>query len=159
MNDYFAALEIDRHLAIDTKDLERRFYALSRKRHPDAGGSDAAMAELNDAWRTLRDPVTRALYVLKQEGYDIAEQKDIPPELLEEVFELNEALESGAGASACQPFERLKEEIDAQLNLQFAAWDQGEPPAVLHQIRALINRRKYITNLIKRATEHVPNRI
>ena len=52
-------------------------------------------AILNDAYRTLRDPIARALYLLKLEGFDIGEQstKDVPPELLEEVFELNMALE------------------------------------------------------------------
>ncbi len=50
---------------------------------------------LNDAYRTLRDPVARAEYLLKEEGFEIGEQrrKNVPPELLEEVFELNMALE------------------------------------------------------------------
>ena len=50
---------------------------------------------LNDAYRTLKDPVRRAEYILSTEGFDIGEQrsKDVPPELLEEVFELNESLD------------------------------------------------------------------
>ena len=172
MNDYFASLEIPRHLAIDTKDLERRYYALSRKLHPDlfARGApaereqaDAVMAVLNDAWRTLRDPIARALYVLKQEGFDIAEQgtKDVPPELLEEVFELNMALDEVSGAApraavasqAALRFEIMRGEIDAALTTQFAVWDASRSPGHLQQIRALLNRRKYVTNLIQRATE------
>ena len=93
-----------RQLEIDNKDLEKKFYALSRKLHPDlfarksaqeqADALDAS-AVLNDGYRVLRDPIARALYVLKEEGLDIGEQgsKDVPPELLEEVFELNMALE------------------------------------------------------------------
>lgn len=172
MNDYFASLEIPRHLAIDTKDLERRYYALSRKLHPDlfARGApaereqaDAVMAVLNDAWRTLRDPIARALYVLKQEGFDIAEQgtKDVPPELLEEVFELNMALDEVSGAApraavasqAALRFEIMRGEIDAALTTQFAVWDASRSPGHLQEIRALLNRRKYVTNLIQRATE------
>ena len=169
MSDYFASLEIPRHLAIDTKDLERRYYALSRKLHPDRFAraapvereqAEAVMAVLNDAWRTLRDPVARALYVLKQEGLDIAEQA-APPELLEEVFELNMALDEVSGAApraaaasqAALRFEIMRGEIDAALTAQFAVWDASRSPGHLQEIRALLNRRKYVTNLIQRATE------
>jgi molecular chaperone HscB len=176
--DFFASLGIPRHLAIDVKDLEQRYYALSRKLHPDLfarrsqaerDGADATMAVLNDAWRTLRDPITRALYVLKQEGYDIAEQgtKEVPPELLEEVFDLNMALdeiEQGDSDAANQVmasrnrFEGMRNEIDADLVEQFAQWDGGGGAKSLQEIRSLLNRRKYVTNLINRATqatEHV----
>ena len=89
---------------VDTSDLQKRFYSLSRQFHPDrfARGAAAeqqyaldATALLNDAYRVLRDPIQRAEYLLKQEGFDIGEQrsKDVPPELLEEVFELNMLLE------------------------------------------------------------------
>ena len=185
VTDFFAILEIPRHLAIDTKDLERRYYARSRRLHPDLfarsspaerDNADATMAVLNDAWRTLRDPVTRALYVLKQHGYDVAEQgtKDVPPELLEEVFELNMALdeisEGDAGAvaqvgAARSRFAIMCAEIDAELAERFKQWDAGQNAADLREIRALLNRRKYVTNLIGRAaqalepqtTEHVSN--
>ncbi len=103
-HDFYEFFEMSRQLAIDPKDLEKRFYALSRQLHPDlfsrkpAAEREYALeasAVLNDAFRALKDPISRALYVLKQEGFDIAEQgtKDVPPELLEEVFELNMALE------------------------------------------------------------------
>ena len=178
MTDYFASFEIPRHLAIETKDLEQRYYALSRKLHPDLfarrseaerENAQAAMAILNDARRTLSDPVARALYVLKQEGFDIAEQgtKDVPPELLEEVFDLNIALDEVADGdsdaatqvmAARDRFEIMRGEIDAALTAQFAVWDASRLAADLQEIRALLNRRKYVTNLIQRAThvtEHV----
>ena len=101
--DYFEFLELPRNLTIDLKDLEKRFYTLSRQLHPDlyarksAAERDYALeasAVLNDAYRALKDPISRALYLLKIEGFDIGEQgtKDVPQELLEEVFELNMAL-------------------------------------------------------------------
>ena len=104
MMTFFEFFELPRNLVIDLKDLEKRFYTLSRKWHPDmfARKSEAekqqsldATALLNDAYRVLRDPIRRSLYLLKLEGFDIGEQgtKDVPPELLEEVFELNMAIE------------------------------------------------------------------
>jgi len=160
-------------LAVDIKDLEKRFYSLSRKLHPDLFARKSAReqeealetsAVLNDAFRTLRDPIARALYVLKQAGFDIAEQgtKDVPSELLEEVFELNMALEElrtgdeDARAqlqSARYRFEAMRDEIDAAMQVDFARWDKEHDRAVLDAIRGQLNRRKYITNLIARTDE------
>ena len=100
-HNYYDFFEIPHHLSIDLKDLEGRFYALSRKWHPDrfarAGAEERqqaldASAILNDGYRVLRDPIQRANYLLKENGFDIGEQqsKEVPPELLEEVFELKE---------------------------------------------------------------------
>lgn len=164
MPDYFEAFGMPRQLEIDLKDLEKKFYALSRKLHPDLFArksskeqADAleASAVLNDAYRVLRDPIARALYVLKQEGFEIGEQgtKDVPPELLEEVFELNMALEDEDAKdevlAARGRFEGMRNEIDAAMQGQFAEWDRTHDRSALEAIGQL-NRRKYITNLIAR---------
>jgi molecular chaperone HscB len=166
--DYFEAFGMARQLEIDTKELEKKFYALSRKLHPDlfarkgakeqADALDAS-AVLNDAYRVLREPIARALYVLKQEGLDIGEQgtKDVPPELLEEVFELNMALEDESAGdevlAARKRFEGMRDEIDAAMRMQFAEWDRSHERSVLDAIRGQLNRRKYITNLIARTDQ------
>ena len=103
-SDYFEILGLTEKLRLDAKDLQARFYNYSRQYHPDRFARAPAEQQahaleassiLNDAFRTLRDPVTRAEYVMRRHGLDIGEQrtKDVPPELLEEVFELNMALE------------------------------------------------------------------
>jgi molecular chaperone HscB len=116
--DYFALFSLPLHLHIDLKALETAFYAQSRKLHPDRFASkpqteqDAALAassQLNDAYRTLRDPIARTEYLLSLEGVQLEEQsraatdaakasgtekKQVaPPDLLEEAFELNMQLE------------------------------------------------------------------
>ena len=116
--DYFAIFSLPRHLQIDLPALEKTFYAQSRKLHPDrfaskpAAEQEAALAassQLNDAYRTLRDPITRTEYLLSLEGIQLEEQsraatdaakatgtqkKQVaPPDLLEEAFELNMQLE------------------------------------------------------------------
>jgi len=170
-SDYYAIFGIEKKLALDVDDLQRRFYAKSREWHPDrharAGAQQLALAEewsatLNDGWRVLRDPVARAEYVLKAAGFDIGEQrgKDVPPELLEEVFELNMALEEArdgdAGAksevaSALTKFEGLLAGIDGERDGLFAAYDAAQDRAVLGQLRSLLNRRKYLQNLVRDA--------
>jgi molecular chaperone HscB len=173
---YFEFLGLPRNLDLDAKDLEKRFYALSRQLHPDLHSrktpaereqAEEKTAVLNDAYRTLRDPIARAEYLLKLEGFDIGEQttKDVPPELLEEVFELNMALEeSNEGAadvdqleSARQRFEGMRMELDGELQQAFGKWDATHNREALTAVRGLLNRRKYITNLITKA--HVPDRI
>jgi molecular chaperone HscB len=169
--DYFAFLDLPRNLDLDAKDLEKRFYALSRQLHPDLHSrkspaereqAEESTAVLNDAYRTLRDPIARAEYLLRLEGFDIAEQttKDVPAELLEEVFELNMAIEDADIAqleSARQKFESMRDEIDSEMRQAFAQWDETHNREALTAVRGLLNRRKYITNLIDQT--NVPDRI
>src|SRR5208337_1943682 len=100
--DCFAALGIPRKLTIDLGALERRYHELSRKLHPDRFASSAApvrdaslhaTATLTRSYRTLRDPVARGLYWLELNGEKLAENnKRVPPELAELVFEVQEQL-------------------------------------------------------------------
>jgi molecular chaperone HscB len=115
---YFTQFELPQHLHIDLPTLEKAFYAQSRRLHPDRFAAkpqaeqDAALAassRLNDAYRTLRDPIARTEYLLALEGIQLEEQsraatdaakaagtekKQVaPPDLLEEAFELNMQLE------------------------------------------------------------------
>ncbi|MEO7145790.1 MAG: Fe-S protein assembly co-chaperone HscB [Bryobacteraceae bacterium] len=167
--DYYELFGIPPRLALDSADLEKRFYALSRRLHPDLftrkpeqerGYSLDAAAVLNDAHRVLRDPVTRAEYVLRKHGFDIGEQrsKDVPPELLEEVFELNMALEELRSGdedarpqleSARDKFHVLRDEIDDAIEKKFLRYDADGARATLAEIRGLLNRRRYIQNLAR----------
>jgi molecular chaperone HscB len=115
---YFAQFNLPRHLHIDTAALEKAFYAQSRRLHPDRFASRpqseqeaalAASSQLNDAYRTLKDPIARTEYLLQLEGIQLEEQsraatdaarasgtekKQVAPsDLLEEAFELNMQLE------------------------------------------------------------------
>ena len=115
---YFSIFSLPQHMVIDTAALEKSFYALSRRLHPDrfaarpAAEQEAALAEssrLNDAYRTLRDPIARTEYLLTLEGIELEEQSRaatdaakaagtakkqvVPEDLLEEAFELNMQLE------------------------------------------------------------------
>jgi molecular chaperone HscB len=163
-SNYFDFFGIPHKLNLDSKDLEARFYALSKQWHPDRFVraapaerriSEDATAILNDGYRTLREPIARAEYLLKEHGFDIGEQKssNVPPELLEEVFELNMALEEIESsrpqlAEARGRFLAMRQELDQDLQCEFAAYDAAEDRAVLERIRGLLNRRRYIRNLV-----------
>jgi len=172
VTDYFTFFGLPRQLELDEGELQKKFYELSRKYHPDRFARATpreqqealeATSVLNDGYRVLRNPVQRAEYVLKQDGFDIGEQrsKDVPPELLEEVFELNEQLEElrSGDAEAAGPLRQsrdrflgLLDDVDGELNQRFrehdAASESGARRAVLAKVRGVLNRRKYIRNLV-----------
>lgn len=167
-SNYYDFFGLEHKLDLDLKDLERRFYALSRQYHPDrftlksAEEQQVALdatAILNDGYRTLRDPLARAEYLLKENGFDIGEQgtKNVPPELLEEVFELNMALEELRGGDesarsgleeARDKFSVMRDGIDAELQVKFAEYDRGGDREILAQVRGILNRRRYVRNLV-----------
>ena len=54
-------------------------------------------------------------------------------------------------------FEGMRAELDVEMQQKFAEWDTAHDRAVLTELRALLNRRKYITNLITQT--NVPDRV
>lgn len=168
MTDYYEIFGLPRSLNISLDDLQKRFYALSRELHPDRfmrkteAERQRALemsSALNDAYRTFKDPIKRAQYLLALEGFDIGEQrsKDVPPELLEEVFELNMALEEmRSGDDSARPqleqaeknFTSMLRDADFELQSLFEQYDFSHSRDTLTQIRNVLNRRKYIHNLL-----------
>ena len=178
--DYFAVFGLPRKLWIEMSALEQKFLQMSWKLHPDnfvnAPEQERELSlkrssELNDAYRTLRDPVGRVEYLLGIEGaHKEGEHKQqAPPELLEEVFELNESLDelreakaSGGDLvalksrleSAEKGFQEKLVGLDAQLQTAAREWDaalQGEAATrkqVMAKLNDLLNRRSYIRNLV-----------
>jgi molecular chaperone HscB len=171
--DYFQFFGLEPKLTLDAGDLESRFYRLSRELHPDRflratpaerQRSLEAAAMLNDAYRTLRDPVARAAYLLEREGFEPS--KNAPPELLQEVFELSMALEQlrGGDASARPEVETarahllaLREEADAALARHSQEYDRTASREALAEIRAILDRRKYIDNLVSQVEKDLEN--
>jgi molecular chaperone HscB len=175
--DYFSFLGLPRKLNVDAPDLEQRFRTLSRQFHPDyfynasAAERRASLEQssyLNDAYRTLRQPISRIEYLLKLEGMapsgPAEAARQVPPALLEEVFALNEELDEirdlrGSGAPAeqwqarleraRQPIEAKRIEHEAQLQTLAAQWDAGGGPEVLKALRDQFLERNYIHNLLE----------
>jgi molecular chaperone HscB len=191
-NSYFTQFSLPQHLHIDLAALEKTFYAQSRKLHPDRFASQpleaqqnalAASSQLNDAYRTLRDPILRTEYLLSLQGIQLEEQsraatdlakasgtakKQVaPPDLLEEAFELNMALEEmkmgGDDPDARRELETARTKFTAmlaetqqQLESLWTQWDAAvdansdtaKESAKLAMV-ALLNRRSYIRNLVR----------
>ncbi len=200
--DYFTFFTLPRKLHLDTAALEKNFYTLSRKLHPDRFASkplaeqEAALAQsslLNDAYRTLKDPILRTQYLLTLEGVQLEEQskaateaarttgtqkkQTVPPELLEEVFELNMQLQEMRSAkqmgdsdeepelrrslmTAKDAFDAKMVETQAELETLWTAWDkateaENEPAKTTAKeaMVALLNKRSYLRNLARDVDE------
>ena len=182
--DYFSYLGVPRKLNLDLADLDQKFRSLSRHFHPDyfynatpneRRASLERSSYLNDAYRTLRQPIARIGYLLELEGLGTTTpghaSKEVPPALLEEVFALNEELDSvrelrNAGAPADEwrsrleqarkPIETKREEHETHLQELSAKWDalldadaaEAERRAVLGDLRERMLERHYISNLL-----------
>ncbi len=160
---FYEAFGLEPALTLDPEDLKKRFYDRSRQWHPDKFSRGSAVeqhkalemtAVLNDAFRTLRDPVSRAEYFLKEKGFELS--KEAPPELLEEVFELNMALEElrdGDESTVPQLMEARNRFVGMRDSI-----DQSLTTTIdLEEVRALLNRRRYIRNLIRDVENVLPN--
>jgi len=181
-SDYFSMFEIPRKLWVEMGALEQKFLQLSWKLHPDNFVNAAPeereislkrSSELNDAYRTLRDPVARVEYLLAIEGArkEGQNKQQAPPELLEEVFELNESLDelreaktSGADTVtlkhklevAEKSFKGKLSEVDGQLQAAAREWDKAidenagkaRRDTIKSKLNDLLNRRSYIRNLV-----------
>jgi molecular chaperone HscB len=183
--DYFAFFGLPEKLVLDADNLEQRYLTLSWKLHPDnfvrAGEFERNLSlelssQLNDAYRTLRDPVARVEHLLARHGVRKEGQakQQAPPELLEEVFELNESLEElrmareagGDGnemaalrsrlEDAGRGFEEKLAEVDAELEAAFRDWDAAIDAnagaearnRLMARMNEILNRRSYIRNLV-----------
>ena len=169
--DYFEVFGLPRALAIDPSALEKTFHQLSRRYHPDyfttAPETERVQtvrmtALINDAYRTLRNPVTRVEYLLALEGFKPDGSK-VPQSLLMEVFEINEQLEEvRAGQGSVEQIDSLRAQIrekrdqfDMELQKASVDWDQllatGAPESKrkdqLKKLTEILSESSYIRNL------------
>jgi molecular chaperone HscB len=190
--DYFTCLGLPRKLSIDTASLESKFYELSRAFHPDfyEGKSEmeravslANSAVLNQAYRTLKDPILRVEYLLRLEA---GAAKDIPgkapADLFETILEIQEHLEEyqaaktlndAAAAShagdllknARKTLESKRAALESRLAELFQIWDRlvdkhthdqayaAQKEQPLKEMRGLLSERTYVTNMLANIAE------
>src|SRR5215475_947931 len=195
---YFDVFGLPRKLALDTTGLERAFYKLSRKLHPDVYARATEQEQqwsleqtslLNDAYRTLKNPISRTEYLLRLEGVEIEQDRSsennakkesrVPPDLLEEVFELNMQLEEmrmhhkmGEDdpqlrqdlEKAKTQFEGQLADADAELQSLWGKWDasleaqdESSMTEAKDQMVALLDRRRYVRNLVRDVNDALGN--
>jgi len=181
---HFEVFGMDRTLAIDPVELQRRFYELSRQHHPDFHQRSSAeeqarvleaSARVNAAYRALRDPIARAEYLVRlEEGRETepvegqAVKPKAPPELLEEMFEIQEALQEARAAglddAARAALEGQRDRLvarrtagEARITGELsAAWEAAVPadrPARIAALKDALATRAYLRTVIDDLSE------
>jgi molecular chaperone HscB len=199
VSDYFTVFGLPRKLGVDGEALQRRFYELSRQHHPDfhqGAGAERQAEELgqsalvNRAYRALREPLARVEYLIAlEEGREVREgatdKPKAPRELLEEMMEVQEALEEAKAAQgenlAGEAGARLREErrrLEERYAAEAAAivgrsteWDRlvdesGDRRPLLEWFKQRLATRAYLRTVIddlsdalgEREDQHVSHR-
>ena len=178
MSDYFTVFGLPRKLGVDGEALQRRFYELSRQHHPDfhQGVGAERQAEVldqsalvNRAYRALREPLARVEYLIAlEEGREVREgataKPKAPRELLEEMMEVQEALEEAkgeglggdAGTRLREERRRLEERYAAEATAvvgRTAEWDRlvdegGDRRPLLEWFKQRLATRAYLRTVI-----------
>ena len=119
---HFELLGLPVAFGLDSARLESGYRDLQSQVHPDrfAAASDAerrvAMqwaTRANEAYRTLRDPVARARYLLSLKGFDTGEETNtaMPPDFLMQQMEWREAVAVALAARDAAALARLRASI------------------------------------------------
>jgi molecular chaperone HscB len=137
--DHFKTLGVPARYAIDLNAAEERFRQASRALHPDRFATADPRArrfatgrtvQLNEAWRTVKDPVRRAEYLLARAGFEVAgeagafrpgaggakEKLTVSPALLGEILELREELAEARAAGDDAHVQKLAQDVRARLS-------------------------------------------
>jgi molecular chaperone HscB len=185
---YFDMFGLPPKLDLDVQALEKQFYRYSRKLHPDVHARATQQEQewslsqaslLNDAYRTLKNPLERTKYLLKLEGVQFEEERGagnlnpskVPADLLEEVFELNMQLEElrqnqklgeddpqlrSDLEAAKNQFAAQLSALDEQVRTHWSAWDaawekndDARKTAAKEAMTSLLQRRSYLKNLVR----------
>jgi molecular chaperone HscB len=128
VTDYFALLDQPRRPWLDLEKLEEKYHALARVTHPDQPGTATIdFAEVNKAYRTLRDPKLRLEHLLALEGHAISSAtSEIPNDLAELFMQIAPVIKSGDEKKISNLVTRLDEALDEalqQLRALSEKWD------------------------------------
>jgi molecular chaperone HscB len=185
MSDYFEVFGLPRKLQVDLDALQRGFYELSRRHHPDfhqgAGAKDQAReleasALVNRAYRALRDPIARVEYLIAlEEGRELREETTakpkVPMDLLAEMLEVQEGLEEARSSEVTEETaerlraerQRLQERFQAEEDALVAAapeWDAAvdageERKPLLERFKQRLAARAYLRTVIDDLTQAI----
>ncbi|MBI5722803.1 MAG: Fe-S protein assembly co-chaperone HscB [Planctomycetes bacterium] len=168
--DHFTLMGLPQRFDLDERELHRCFIALSRYAHPDFAQSESpevqslhlkVSANLNDAYRTLKDPASRAAYLLELlGGASSAEDKSVPEGFLGTTMMLQEELADAKSAGDRAVTGRLKKVLltqhDGLMKRIASLFDEHGQAVVceavrkdlLAEIRKQINAVSYVAKLL-----------
>jgi molecular chaperone HscB len=153
--DHFARLGLPAALDLEPASIDRVYFALQRQWHPDRfvnrppderARASAEAAALNDAYRTLKDPCSRAFYLAVLKGVALPSDSETidDPDLLMEAMEAREALQEAESIEAVDALAaRARNEMQSALAGLASLFLREDKPA----IRKALLRLRYLDKL------------
>ena len=166
--DDFSLFQLPQTFFVDLEDLDRRWKAMQKQVHPDkfsmAGASAQRVAmqwssRINEAYRRLKTPLTRASYLCELLGSPIEAENNtaMPEAFLIEQMTLREGLDD---AQIKEDFERLESLVQAgiaQRQAQCALWLDGltsaQPKNAAQEVRAWMFLDRFLQDIQKRMAQ------
>src|SRR5262245_58227431 len=157
--DHFARLGLPAALDLDAVSLDKAYFALQRQWHPDRfvnrpadqrARASTEAAALNDAYRTLKDPLSRAVYLAALKGVALpGDGKTIDdPDLLMEAMETREALHEAESVEAIDALAtKARNDMKASLGGLGSLFLRDDRPA----IRKALLRLRYLDKFAEEA--------
>ena len=159
-------------LSLDLADLEKRLFALSKKFHPDRFANRTSLdlqlshdrsSAINNAYRILKDPITRAKYIVEKELGSIEEKSaKVPIEMADFFFEIHDILDTIRESDGKPPESALQEvqtaerdlmakvkELEMDLEQQFAKYDQLPNRQIVERMKEILSERSYIKSFLR----------
>jgi len=131
LNDsHFELFNLPARFALDPHELDEAYRVVQAEVHPDrfvaAGDAQKRIAmqwatRANEAYRTLKNPLARAAYLLHLRGIDVGAQDNtaMEPAFLMQQIEWREEIEDAAAAKHEVELERLLAELRREQQLRF----------------------------------------
>jgi molecular chaperone HscB len=161
--DHFRRLGLKRSFEIDRAELERRYFDLQRRLHPDRFAtrtgrekalSQAQAVSLNEAYEALADPLKRAVYLLHLAGVDVLAEgcnQIADPVILMEAMEMREALAGARSAAQVELFAaNVAADIEECVGDLAVAFRKND----LDEAAKLTTRLRYLRKLIDDSRAH-----
>jgi molecular chaperone HscB len=159
-------------LCLDPSDMEKRFIELNKKFHPDRFASKSGLevqlshdwsSAVNNAYRTLKNPVSRAKYLVEKEFGSIEEKSaKVPVDMAESFFEVQDVMDTIRDADGNPPEASVREvrraedelrgkvkSLEAQLQEKFREYDANREKTVVSAIKEILSERSYIVSFLR----------
>ncbi|MEP7194904.1 MAG: Fe-S protein assembly co-chaperone HscB [Saprospiraceae bacterium] len=162
MTDYFSHFGIRRKYFIDTEELRKAYYKISRSLHPDVQDSQmseeevlSGIAQHNKAYEILLDPIKRLKYLIELEGKSEDIEKPLPPDFLMLMMEFHEEIELAHSTNNAESIEGLLNKLEIfenekaeQMKACFDLYDSGNrEESTLNKLVDYFVQIKYLRRL------------
>jgi molecular chaperone HscB len=162
-DDDFTLLGLPPRQALDRALLDTRWRELQQQVHPDRFAAAGAAAQrvamqwavrVNEAYRRLKDPLTRAAYLCELRGVAIAAESNtaMPAAFLVQQMQWREALDEAEGADEVQALHDTVLADERRLHAELAAAldERGDTAAAAGLVRALMFLRRFADEVDRR---------